>query len=425
MSRITKRFERIVRRKSCSESESDCSPKCDTPKPCKPKKNCKPLKKDCSPKKNCKPLKPILKKKCESPRTPCTPCDSPKSPCESPCTPCESPKKPSKPKCEEDYGCDLVIDPIPDSNCSKTKVCCNIMESTFPGNATNGNVAIQYRVAGSRSNPVLVLLHGFGSTSKIWNCVMKSLCQKYYLIAPSLRGFNGSDRPTGSFTDYSFATLALDVQQLLVYLNVRNPIIAGFDIGSFVAVEYYFDFRNDPTYSPSKLILIGPNVSKVYGPAYATLLTAVAGGNIVDVANVFKDNAVNASCPCESNAKLLALKQQVYTDSLDADIFAYQALVDNANNTSFNNDSPSDPTRTFGNINIPVLVMGGDSDLFVLPGGLYLIGLQTPNAFVDLIRGGSHDLQLTHYRIVAMCIYNFIQNIPASCSICLTGNCGC
>lgn len=69
-------------------------------------------------------------------------------------------------------------------------------------------LSIFYREAGPKNTPVILLLHGFPSSSRMFNPLLERLSGKYHLIAPDYPGFGHSDRPDTSKFAYTFNHLA-------------------------------------------------------------------------------------------------------------------------------------------------------------------------------------------------------------------------
>ncbi|WP_112249074.1 alpha/beta fold hydrolase [Kribbella monticola] len=67
---------------------------------------------------------------------------------------------------------------------------------------------IFYREAGPAEAPVLLLLHGFPTSSHMFRDLIPKLADKYHLIAPDHLGFGYSAMPPADAFDYSFAALA-------------------------------------------------------------------------------------------------------------------------------------------------------------------------------------------------------------------------
>jgi pimeloyl-ACP methyl ester carboxylesterase len=67
---------------------------------------------------------------------------------------------------------------------------------------------IFYREAGRADAPVLLLLHGFPTSSHMFRHLIPALADRYRVIAPDYPGFGHSDFPDRSAFTYSFAALA-------------------------------------------------------------------------------------------------------------------------------------------------------------------------------------------------------------------------
>ena len=99
------------------------------------------------------------------------------------------------------------------------------------------DVIIDYHDQGSRSAPVILLLHGWPDDASTWDRVAPVLADAgFRVIVPTLRGF-GATR----FVDAAAprtgnsAILAMDAIALLDALGIRRVMVAGHDWGSNIA----------------------------------------------------------------------------------------------------------------------------------------------------------------------------------------------
>jgi len=81
---------------------------------------------------------------------------------------------------------------------------------------------IFYREAGKNSNPTILLLHGFPSSSHMYRDLIKDLSNDYHLIAPDYPGFGQSSSPLPSIYDYSFDNLALTINHFIDALGLKK-----------------------------------------------------------------------------------------------------------------------------------------------------------------------------------------------------------
>lgn len=83
-------------------------------------------------------------------------------------------------------------------------------------------VGVFYREAGPRDAPVIVLLHGFPSSSRMFDTLFPLLSLRYHLIAPDYPGFGQSDAPPPSSYAYTFDHLAETTNALLERLGINS-----------------------------------------------------------------------------------------------------------------------------------------------------------------------------------------------------------
>jgi 2-hydroxymuconate-semialdehyde hydrolase len=81
--------------------------------------------------------------------------------------------------------------------------------------------------------PVVVLLHGFPTSSVLWRRETWLLAQRMRVIAPDLLGYGASEKPAGA--DLSEPAQARLVEELLGRLGVERAAVVGHDIGGAVA----------------------------------------------------------------------------------------------------------------------------------------------------------------------------------------------
>ena len=69
------------------------------------------------------------------------------------------------------------------------------MSHTVYQRADVDGVSVFYREAGPPEAPVILLLHGFPSSSRMWQPLLTRLAGSFHLIAPDYPGFGHSDAP--------------------------------------------------------------------------------------------------------------------------------------------------------------------------------------------------------------------------------------
>jgi pimeloyl-ACP methyl ester carboxylesterase len=90
---------------------------------------------------------------------------------------------------------------------------------------------IFYREAGPADAPTVLLLHGFPSSSRMWEPLLPLLADKYHLIAPDYPGFGNSSAPSPSNFEYTFDNLARVMGELTTKLGITNYVLFMQDYG--------------------------------------------------------------------------------------------------------------------------------------------------------------------------------------------------
>jgi pimeloyl-ACP methyl ester carboxylesterase/tetratricopeptide (TPR) repeat protein len=93
-------------------------------------------------------------------------------------------------------------------------------------------VALQYAQRGPLDGPALLMLHGYSDSWRSFSRVLPLLPSRLRVIVPDQRGHGDSDRPDRGYTMDDFAD---DAIQLLDALRVKQAIVVGHSMGTFVA----------------------------------------------------------------------------------------------------------------------------------------------------------------------------------------------
>jgi pimeloyl-ACP methyl ester carboxylesterase len=94
---------------------------------------------------------------------------------------------------------------------------------------------ITLNVVEAGEGPAVLLLHGFPDRATLWAHQIETLAgQGYRVIAPDLRGFGDSDRPT-EVDAYGLRTVIGDLVGVLDHLGAGEVRVAGHDWGALVA----------------------------------------------------------------------------------------------------------------------------------------------------------------------------------------------
>jgi len=93
-------------------------------------------------------------------------------------------------------------------------------------------VNVFYREAGPASAPVVLLLHGFPTSSFQYRELIPRLAQRYRVVAPDLPGFGFTEVPAQRNYKYSFDALARTVLAFTEALQLKRYALYVFDYGA-------------------------------------------------------------------------------------------------------------------------------------------------------------------------------------------------
>ena len=101
------------------------------------------------------------------------------------------------------------------------------------------NVQLHFLTAGH--GPVVILLHGFAETSRMWQPIIPLLAEKFTVIAPDLPGIGDSSIPE----KIDMLSAARQIHELVRSLKIEKARVVGHDIGLMVAYAYAAQFPNE------------------------------------------------------------------------------------------------------------------------------------------------------------------------------------
>src|SRR5437660_6909777 len=84
------------------------------------------------------------------------------------------------------------------------------------------DVDIFYREAGPETAPVILLLHGFPTSSNMFRNLIPRLAGSFHLVAPDYPGFGQSSMPDHTRFEYTFENLANIVDKFVDQLGLRK-----------------------------------------------------------------------------------------------------------------------------------------------------------------------------------------------------------
>lgn len=96
---------------------------------------------------------------------------------------------------------------------------------------------VRLHVVEKGSGPVVLLLHGWPEFWYSWRHSLEQLSDSYRVVAPDLRGFNLSEKPSG-VPSYALSVLVEDVYALIDELGAEKVHLVGHDWGGVIAWQF-------------------------------------------------------------------------------------------------------------------------------------------------------------------------------------------
>jgi len=272
-------------------------------------------------------------------------------------------------------------------------------------------VKMFYREAGNPENPVLLLLHGFPSSSHQFRELIPLLADKFHLIAPDLPGFGFTEVPAERDYSYSFDGLANTLIAFVDALNLQRFAMYVFDYGAPTGLRLALHY-------PQRVSgFISQN-----GNAYLDGL----GDAWAPVQAYWQEpTAENRQVVHDAILNLEGTKWQYLHGVRDPETVApegYQLdtlLMERPGNKAIQLDLFLDYANNlkrypefqafFRTHQPPALIIWGEHDPFFIPPGAHAYKRDNPNAVVELLDTGHFALE-THVGYIAQRIRDVIGN---------------
>ncbi|MGW6464644.1 alpha/beta fold hydrolase [Streptomyces rubiginosohelvolus] len=286
------------------------------------------------------------------------------------------------------------------------------MSSVRHRTATVDGHEIYYREAGPADAPVIVLLHGYPTSSFMFRELIPLLADDYHVIAPDHLGFGHSDAPPATEFDYTFDALAELTSGLLDQLGLDRYALYVQDYGA--PIGWRLALKN-----PERISAIVTQNGNGYEDGFVDSFWA---GLWAYGANPGPDTepAVRAAMSLE------AIRWQyvhgvpdpsvVSPDTWEHDV----ALVSREGNDEiqlalfrdYQNNRPLYPLlhEYLRTSEVPVLAVWGRNDEIFGPAGARAFASDAKNAEVHLINGG-HFLLESHLDVVAGYLRGFLGRV--------------
>ncbi|MBV9844636.1 MAG: alpha/beta hydrolase [Kutzneria sp.] len=273
--------------------------------------------------------------------------------------------------------------------------------------AAVGGRQIFYREAGPRDAPVVVLLHGFPTSSHMYRFLLPALADRYRVIAPDYVGYGASDAPPVDEFSYTFESMTSVMTDFLGEVGVDRFSLYVQDFGAPIGLRI-------AARHPGRVAAIISQNGNAYregiGPQ---LLPTLTGPLPTD------DELRQTISPEFTRAQYLTGVPDptlVSPDNWELD----QALLNRPGNDliqfamlrDYRNNLPVYPEiqRYFRASQVPLLAVWGGGDPIFLPAGAWAFRRDLPEAEVHVLDTGHFALE-THLGTIVRYMRTFLQRV--------------
>ena len=227
-----------------------------------------------------------------------------------------------------------------------------------------------------RPNRTVVLLHGIGSSSRMWHDLAESLPNNVRVVAVDLLGFGQSPDP--GWVKYDAKTQANSIVTTLVLNRIPlKSVIVGHSLGALVAVELA---RRFPVYA-SSLILVSP---PIYKPSRGKIVATQKEDILRGVYKILYKNPAGTERALRIARKYYVRRTGAkVSNSLNVDSFlgALESAVINQSTIEH-----------IGTLNIPIKIISGSRDPVIVPRNL--VDIARANAHIEhvIVKKAGHNV---------------------------------
>lgn len=270
-----------------------------------------------------------------------------------------------------------------------------------------------YREAGSASAPVILLLHGFPTSSHMFRDLIPVLAPHFRVIAPDLPGFGQTARPARDTFLYSFDTLARVIEGFTDKMGLSSYALYIFDYGSPVGMRMAMNHperitalisQNGNVYEEG--LSEGWNPIRAYWNAPTEENRTALRAMLAPETTLFQytHGVADLSLVSPDGRSL----DDFYLSRSGVDEIQLDLFLDYASNVALYPKFQA-YLRTS---QPPLLAVWGRNDPFFLPVGADAFRRDVPSAQVRFFDSGHFALE-THAKEIGDVIVDFLSNLPA------------
>jgi pimeloyl-ACP methyl ester carboxylesterase len=272
-------------------------------------------------------------------------------------------------------------------------------------------VRVFYREAGEQTNPTLLLLHGFPSSSHQFRQLIPLLSEHFHIVAPDLPGFGFTEVPAEREYVYTFDALAQTLGKFVEALGLKRYAMYVFDYGAPTGLRLAV---KHPERMTALISQNGNAYLEGLGEAWAPIRAYWADPSAAN-RQAIADAVLHLEGTRWQYEHGVSTPDKIAPESYTLDALLMERpgnkdiqldlFLDYANNLK----RYPDFQRFFRETTLPTLAIWGKNDPFFIPPGAEAFKRDNPNAVVELLDTGHFALE-THVDYIAKRIIEIIRS---------------
>jgi pimeloyl-ACP methyl ester carboxylesterase len=274
-------------------------------------------------------------------------------------------------------------------------------------------VKVFYREAGPANAPVILLLHGYPTSSHQYRELIPRLATRYRVLAPDLPGFGFTTVPDARNYKYSFDALARTMEGFVDALGLKKYALYVFDYGAPTG------FRLALAHPERVTAIISQNgnaYEEGLGDAWAPIRAYWATPN-AENRDVLRREILTLNGTRSQYLIGVPNPESVAPESYTLD----QTLLERPGNKETQLDLYLDYATNvklypkfqayFREFKPPLLAIWGKNDIFFIPPGAEAFRRDNPNTTVEFLDTGHFALE-THVEEIAAAVHRLLARVP-------------
>ncbi|KAL8919369.1 MAG: hypothetical protein Q9208_006822 [Pyrenodesmia sp. 3 TL-2023] len=281
----------------------------------------------------------------------------------------------------------------------------------------DNGIEVFYRHAGPANAPVLLLLHGFPSSSHQFRNLIPLLSTHYRVIAPDLPGYGFTTIPDSLHYEYTFANLTNTIDTFLANLAIKRFAMYIFDYGAPVGLRLALKHPDAVT---AIITQNGNAYEEGFGPEFWAPVRSYWASNAPAEREELRKNVLNLETTIWQYEFGNPHPEKIQPESYYLD----QALLERPGNKEVQLDLLYDYQSNVAlypvfqkwirESKVPVLAMWGDKDIIFVPAGAeaFRKDVETSRLEIRFVDAGHFALE-TNEELYAEAIGGFLAKVIA------------